>query len=79
MIGRYWSFMTPEYIYNEMTKAEVADSIDYVTRYEAGQKHHAVGPYKKGKKLWAWLKRESPDVDKQFRALFRKMKSDGVK
>ena len=34
VLGRFWSYMTPDYIYSEMTWEEIALSLQYVNRYE---------------------------------------------
>lgn len=79
VVGRHWSFMTPDYIYNEMTPSELSDAMEYVQLYELNERHYSAGVFKRNKKLWEWYKREVPDVDKQFKTMLRKMKADGVK
>ncbi len=66
--------MTPEYIYEDMTPAEVADALDYIGKYELTERHWALGAFKKVKKLWSWLKREKADFDKDIKALIRDLK-----
>jgi hypothetical protein len=55
--------MTPDYIYNEMTWAEVSDALDYCHAYDMGEQHFAAGAWKKGKKITDWWQRKRPRAD----------------
>jgi len=41
MLGRFWPYMTPEYIFTEMTWNEIGAAMDYVYRYEITNNHVA--------------------------------------
>ena len=43
LLGRYWPYMTPVYIWGEMDMLEVQEAISHVMRWElhpAGKKHY---------------------------------------
>ena len=71
MIGRYWPYMTPEYIYNEMTWAEIGAAVDYVYRFETTERH-----YKGKKKLDDWICAGRDEVDAELRKFIGKMRSE---
>lgn len=60
IVSRYWPYMTPEYIYNEMTWNEFNDAMEYVHLYELTEAHYAAGVYRKNKKLTDWWRRKKP-------------------
>lgn len=67
--------MTPEYIYNEMTWAELNDALDYVHMYELNERHYAAKPYQKNKKITDWWQRKESRPEKgleDFRASLEK-------
>ena len=50
--------MTPEYIYNNMTWAELGDALEYAYTYETDSRHWAAGAYSGSIKLSNWLERK---------------------
>jgi len=38
MLGEAWAYMTPDYIYREMTWNEISDAIDYIYRYKTDER-----------------------------------------
>lgn len=38
MLGRYWPYITPEYMYREMTWNEISAAMDWIYRYEANDR-----------------------------------------
>ena len=43
MLGETWPYMTPDYIYHEMTWNEISDAIDYVYRYKTDERQFGKG------------------------------------
>lgn len=39
LLGRFWSYMTPEYIFSEMTWNEIGAGLDFIYRYEITDNH----------------------------------------
>lgn len=68
--------MTPEYMYNEMTWAEVQDALDYVHMYELNERHYAANAYKKNKKITDWWTRSEPSIDKSLKAFRESLEKD---
>jgi hypothetical protein len=66
--------MTPEYMYNDMTWAELNDCLDYVHMYELNERHYAFKPYNKNKKLNEWWNRRDESIDRPLREFIAKAK-----
>jgi hypothetical protein len=66
--------MTSEYMYNEMTWNEISDALDYVHMYECNEKHYAIKPYQKNKKLNEWWGRNEIGPEKALRDFVRNVK-----
>lgn len=60
MLGRHWPYMTPDYIYNEMSWNEISDALEYIHLYELHDAHIGHGIWKKNKKLSDWWQRKKP-------------------
>ena len=68
--------MTPDYVYNEMTWAEVQDALDYVHMYELNERHYAHAPYQKNKKITEWWTRSESSMDKGLKAFRASLEKD---
>lgn len=38
MLGSYWPYITPEYMYHEMTWNEIGAAMDWIYRYEVNER-----------------------------------------
>lgn len=80
VLSKVFQYMTPDYIYHEMTWAEVNDTLQYVYSFDVSDKFFIVTENKKttwqkAKKLSAFWKRETQDAEKQLMAFKRKLKA----
>lgn len=55
MLGRYWPYITPEYLLWEMTIEEVNEYIDFWYRFEAHSQEQA-------KRMRAWMVKGGADL-----------------
>jgi hypothetical protein len=62
--------MTPAYVYEEMTWAEIGAAMDYVYRYDVTERH-ARG----AKKIWDWIYRGRDTFGKELKALAARVKN----
>ena len=69
--------MTQDYIYNDMTWAEIGDALSYVGMYEMDERRHAVKPWNKNKRLFDWWQRKDARPDRELRKALEAMKKDG--
>lgn len=74
VVSRVWQYMTPDFIYNEMTSAELTDALDYINMYEMDERRYAFKPYHRNKKLFDWWKRKEANPSKDYEKLKRDLK-----
>jgi hypothetical protein len=71
MLGETWAYMTPDYIYKEMTWNEISDAIDYVYRYKTDERHFGKGAKVK---LNDWLYNKKDNLASDLRKAIGDMK-----
>lgn len=66
--------MTPEYMYNEMTWAEVVDGLAYVQMYELNERHYAAKPYNRNTRVNDWYTRHEETPSNSMREFISKVR-----
>jgi hypothetical protein len=51
ILGRFWAYMTVDYIYEYMTWHEISDALQFVGRYDEPKIPH----YKRYKSMMDWI------------------------
>jgi len=68
MLGRFWAYMTPEYIFYEMTWNEIGSAMDYIYKFDVNERHYA-GSVKLNDWLYKWRDTLSDSLKKITRKL----------
>ena len=71
VLGRFWGFMTPEYIYQEMTWEEISAALQFVNRYEEPK----VPQYKRYMTIGSWVACGVDNFRDHARAAIRRIKN----
>ena len=69
MLGQFWGYMTPDYIFEQMTWAEIGAAMDYIFRYEIKESHH-----KNSIKLSEWIYEKKDHLKQDLKDIANKLR-----
>jgi hypothetical protein len=69
LLGSIWEYMTPEYIFKQMTWAEIESALDFLFRYEVKESH-----VKSSIKLNDWIYKKIDNLKIDLKALSKKLR-----
>lgn len=70
LLGRYWSWITPQYLFEEMTSAEMEEAVDFVLTWEFSNNSPSRESYRSlVKSCKDWLRERDPEEKQDLRWL----------